>query len=172
MLPDATTQSVVTDSSGGFDFTGLGPGTYTVAVTVPNGYFSDSTSATVTLDGIAAGSPLTFRLAQFSIVTGSGPNGALPNGSVGDPYCSILSLLNAVDPVTWSISSGTMPTGTGIDSVGHCHGTPTAAGTFNFSLTATDALGRAAGNSYSVQIFPAPAINAPVPLSFAPVDNL
>ncbi len=166
-MPDSSTQIAFSDAAGSFGFSGLGAGDFTLAMRVPNGYKAGGpTSQTVTLDGKTAATPVTFNLVPFGISLAS-----LPNGSVGDPSCSVLNLLNGVPPITWSVSSGAMPTGTGFDSFGHCNGTPTAAGTFNFTLRATDANGDSASHGYTVTIFPAPSINGPAP-AIAPINNL
>ena len=166
-MPDSSTQIAFSDGAGNFGFSGLGAGDFTLAMTVPNGYKAGGpTSQTVTLDGKTAGTPVTFNLVPFAISLAS-----LPNGSVGDPSCSVLGLINGVPPISWSVSSGAMPTGSGFDAYGHCNGTPTSAGTFNFTLSATDANGDTASHGYTVTIFPAPSINGPGP-AIAPIDNL
>jgi hypothetical protein len=120
----------------------------------------------VTLDGKTAGTPLTFNLTPFAISLAS-----FPNESVGDPPCSVLTLIGGVAPITWKVSSGGMPTGTGVDVYGHCNGTPTAAGTFTFTLSATDANGDTASHAYTITVFGAPSINGPSPAT-APITNL
>jgi hypothetical protein len=46
------------------------------------------------------------------------------------------------DAVVYSLNSGTLPTGTSLSSSGLISGTPSAAGTFNFTVNAVDANGR------------------------------
>jgi len=167
-LPDASTTSSVTDSGGNYLFTGLGAGDYTDSLVVPNGYLATGpTSQTETLDGATAGTPLNFALNRFAVAVTS-----LPNGSVGDPFCSTLSLTGGVAPIAWSVSGGALPAGTSFDGYGHCSGTPVAAGTYNFTLTATDANGHRASQGYTVQILPAPDITVPGGLAISPLDTL
>ena len=166
--PDATTQSALTDGAGNFGFTGLGAGNFSLAVTVPAGYKPTAASSQpFTLDGNTAGAPVIFQLAPFSISPTS-----LPNGSVGDPLCTVLSVVNGVAPIHWTVTGGSMPTGTGFDSYGHCNGTPTVAGNYSFTLTASDANGNVASRTYPLQIFPAPDITASDGLALEPIANL
>ena len=162
--PDSSTQIAFSDGSGNFGFSGLGAGSFTLSMTVPNGYkASGPTSQSVTLDGNTAGPPVTFNLLPFAISVS-----ALPNGSVGDPSCSVLTVLGGTPPFVWSVSAGAMPPGTGFDPYGHCNGTPTTAGTYSFTLSVTDADGATASHAYTVTIFGGPSINGPSPAS-API---
>jgi len=77
----------------------------------------------------------------------------LPNGSVGTAYNQIVSGSGGTAPYTFSISSGALPTGLTLNSVsGAITGVPTTAGTFNFTITATDATGCAGSRLYTVSI--------------------
>ena len=64
-----------------------------------------------------------------------GPEGT-PPATVGTPY-SLQMTANVAEPKTWSINSGALPAGLGIDvSTGLISGTPTAAGQFDFTVLA------------------------------------
>jgi uncharacterized repeat protein (TIGR01451 family) len=65
---------------------------------------------------------------------------SLPDGAFGAPYpATTLSSSGGTTPVTWSVSSGSLPAGLTLgSSSGTISGTPTAAGTFTFGITATD----------------------------------
>jgi hypothetical protein len=76
----------------------------------------------------------------------------LPNGAVGTAYSQTVS---ASPPATYvfSVSSGALPTGLILNSAtGAITGTPTAAGTFTFTITATDANGCFGSRLYEITI--------------------
>ncbi len=77
----------------------------------------------------------------------------LPNGSVGTPYNQTVSASGGTAPYTFSVSSGVLPTGLLLNSAtGAIAGTPTTAGTFTFTITATDANGCSGSRLYTVTI--------------------
>jgi hypothetical protein len=55
-------------------------------------------------------------------------------------------------PFTWSISSGSLPSGLSLSSGGTISGTPTQSGTFDFTLKLTDSLSRSVTWSYFITI--------------------
>jgi len=64
---------------------------------------------------------------------------ALPNGVQGTLYNAPLSASGGVPPLTWSISSGSLPPGLSLTaSTGQISGTPTSQGTFSFTVEVTD----------------------------------
>jgi len=65
---------------------------------------------------------------------------SLPNGVAGAAYSQTLSAAGGTTPYTWSLTSGTLPAGLTLNaSTGVISGTPTAAGTANFTVQVTDA---------------------------------
>jgi hypothetical protein len=77
----------------------------------------------------------------------------LPNGQVGTPYSQTVSASGGTAPYTFTISSGALPTGLLLNSAsGAITGTPTTAGTFTFTITATDATGCSGSRLYTVTI--------------------
>lgn len=64
----------------------------------------------------------------------------LPAGTVGVAYNQTLSATGGKTPYTWSISDGTLPPGLSLNpGTGLVSGTPTTAGTFNFTIRCTGA---------------------------------
>jgi hypothetical protein len=77
----------------------------------------------------------------------------LPDGEVGTPYNQIVSASGGTAPYTFSVSSGALPAGLTLNAAsGAITGTPTAAGTFIFSITATDANGCSGSRLYTINI--------------------
>jgi hypothetical protein len=71
---------------------------------------------------------------------------ASSTGQVGMPYSSALVATGGVPPYTFSITSGSLPPGLTLNtSTGAITGTPTMAGTFNFTAQVVDSSGTPAG---------------------------
>lgn len=77
----------------------------------------------------------------------------LPDGAVGLGYTANISAAGGVAPVVYTVSAGTLPAGLLLTSSGGLEGTPTAAGTSVFTITATDAAGCTGSRAYTADIF-------------------
>ncbi len=80
---------------------------------------------------------------NFTIITGScTPISLLPvslaNGLMGTAYSQTISAGGGVAPYIFTVTSGSLPPGIALASGGGLSGTPGTAGTFNFTVTATD----------------------------------
>jgi hypothetical protein len=77
----------------------------------------------------------------------------LPSGTVGSAYNQTVSASGGTTPYTFSISSGALPAGLILNAAtGAITGTPTTPGTFNFTITATDAGGCSGNRPYTITI--------------------
>lgn len=65
----------------------------------------------------------------------------LPGAATGVPYSQTFGFENAVGQTTISLSSGNLPPGLTLNSIGVLSGVPTSAGTYSFTLRASDATG-------------------------------
>jgi hypothetical protein len=65
---------------------------------------------------------------------------SLPGGLTGTAYNQTLTA-TGTSPITWSLASGSLPTGLTLSSSGAISGTPTTAGTSNFTVKATNNAG-------------------------------
>ncbi|MDD5423529.1 MAG: putative Ig domain-containing protein, partial [Candidatus Omnitrophica bacterium] len=83
----------------------------------------------------------------------------LPDGVVNERYSETLYVDNGVLPYTWSIVSGSVPSGLGINSrTGEITGWPSAAGTYDFIVEAKDYKGRTDTQTLSINVAPYPAL--------------
>ncbi len=88
---------------------------------------------------------------------------SLPNGITGTAYNQTLTATGGTAPYTFAVTTGALPNGLTLASGGVLSGTPTTAGTFNFTVTATDNTGCTGTRAYTVivsgnglQFFPLP----------------
>ncbi|MBV6514396.1 MAG: hypothetical protein HPKKFMNG_00019 [Planctomycetes bacterium] len=98
---------------------------------------------------------------QFSL-TINPPPGVLailtqtvPDGAIGAAYSQQITATGGLGPYTWSILAGALPAGLSISSgtpAGAIAGTPTAAGTFNFTVQVTDSLAATAQQAFSMEV--------------------
>ncbi len=76
---------------------------------------------------------------------------SLPGGTLGVAYSQTLSALPAA-AYTFAVTAGSLPTGLTLSSGGLLSGTPTATGSYNFTVTATDPNACTGSQAYSVGI--------------------
>jgi Subtilase family/Putative Ig domain len=82
---------------------------------------------------------------------------SLPNGTQNVAYSSTLTATGGTTPYTWSVASGSLPTGLTLASgTGVISGTPTATGTSNFTVQVSDVNSVTATQSLSITVVPPP----------------
>jgi adhesin/invasin len=153
-------------SSGGQgDFSSVtdnGDGTYTATFT---GTIPGDNTITATINGAGVTSSSQFN----SITINPSPTittSALPNWTVNQPYSQTIALAGGTAPETFAVSAGTLPPGLSLDSsTGAITGTPTTTSSdpFDFTVTATDAVGETASQAYSITINPELSIFTTLP---------
>lgn len=90
--------------------------------------------------------------AQLAITTTT-----LPGATFGEGYIGTFAAIGGRGTYTWAVDSGTLPTGLSLDgATGVISGTTTAAGTFTFTMKATDTVGSYAKQTYIMRIYSAP----------------
>ncbi|WP_180977433.1 putative Ig domain-containing protein [Janthinobacterium sp. ROICE36] len=124
-------------ASGALHGTATASGT-SITYTPTAGYGgSDSFSYTAS-NGIGTSAPATVT------ITVSGPTititpSTVPAAAVGTAYSQNVTAANGATPYTYAISAGALPAGVSLNtSTGALSGTPTAGGSFNFTVRATD----------------------------------
>ena len=75
-----------------------------------------------------------------------------PAGAVGTPYSFTFKAVGGSAPHTFTVDSGVIPPGLALAGEGELAGTPTASGTFNFYIKATDSTGLRSEVKFSITI--------------------
>lgn len=136
-------------------------GTYQFAAQVgDNAGGSVSASFSITIaPGLSIAKPFTMTVVSALTVTTGSP---MPAGSVGVSYSQTLTAVAGTSPYTWAVVSGALPPGLAVNvSTGALTGTPTAAGTFTFTVQVRDTLSASASKALAITISPALAITTP-----------
>ena len=161
---------------------GSGSYSFTFTGNLPNG-------VTLSSAGVLSGSPTVVGTFNFT-VTATDQGGCtgtkayalticspitvnpatLPNGTVGSSYSQNLSAVGGGIPHSFTFS-GTLPNGVTLANDGVLSGVPTVAGTFNFTVTATDTSTCTGSQSYTVTINPAGLMFYPLPRPLRILDT-
>ncbi|HEY1128618.1 MAG TPA: putative Ig domain-containing protein [Roseateles sp.] len=172
-----------------------GTAPYSLAVTVG----SLPAGLTLASNGALSGTPTASGTFNFTVTatdssTGTGPYtgsrpyslivdaptvtvspASLTSATVGASTNQTVTASGGVAPYTYAVTAGSLPAGLTLSSSGTLSGTPTAGGTFNFTVTATDSstgTGPAAGSkAYSLTVAAPTVTVAPVSLTAATVGG-
>jgi len=152
----------------------------------PTGYPFAWTQLTVTISGLPA--PTSGRIGFRYFVTAAGPTGtnsdyigiddvvytpyvcptlsvtpsSLTGGTAGSAYSASLSQTGALGAPNYAITAGALPPGLTLSAGGTISGTPTATGTFNFTVSVSDNSGCMGSQPYSITVVcPANPISFP-----------
>src|SRR5437660_3844251 len=100
-------------------------------------------------------------------------NSQLYGGTVGSAYSATLNASGGTSPYSWSVSSGTLPTGLSLSSSGTLSGTPTVAGAFPFTVAVKDAASGSASANLSINVVTAaaPTVSISSPANGATVSG-
>jgi len=112
------------------------------------------TNASITIS-IAAGATATIEREPIPVAPAI-TTASLPGGTVGTAYSQTLAATGTA-PITWSISAGALPAGLSLNTAtGAITGTPTAAGTANFTVKAANGVSPDATKALSIIVSKAP----------------
>jgi len=112
--------------------------------TSPNNY---TFTVTATDSAGCRGSRIYTMLGGCPVITISPTT--LPEGTYGIAYSQTITASGGASPYTFAITSGAPPTGLSLSSGGVLSGTPSATGSFTFTVRATDSAGCLASRTYT-----------------------
>ena len=127
--------------------TATGTSSFTVQVTDAN----NQTATEATSITVSAGVSTTFA--------------APPGAVVNTAYTDTLTATGGTTPYTWSVNAGSLPPGITLTSAGVLTGTPTAAGSYTFSVNVVDANNGIATTSITLVVAPTLSLSFPAPPS-------
>jgi hypothetical protein len=129
---------VTLTSAGVLSGTPTATGSFPITLTATNGIGEPATQSFT----------LTISLPPLVISTGS-----LPAGTVGTAYSQVVDASAGLAPYRWSISDGALPAGLSLNAqTGTISGSPSAAGTADFTVEVTDTDGSTATKALSITI--------------------
>ncbi len=85
---------------------------------------------------------------QLTITTSS----PLPTGTIGSAYSLPLTATGGTAPYSWSITAGALPVGLSLSTSGTLSGTPTTAGTANFTIQVQDSTSKTGSTAFSLAV--------------------
>ncbi len=114
-----------------------------------------SFTAKVLDDNLCAGTrAYTFKVCPVITVNPA----TTPNGLVGTVYSQTITATGGTGPYTFAVTAGALPGGLTLAAGGALSGTPTATGTFNFTVEATAANGCKGSRPYTIIVRARPVI--------------
>jgi hypothetical protein len=156
--------------SGGALPTGL---TLNAATGTVSGVPTAAANASFTVQVADSSSPAQTATASEALTVATGlhiTGSTLPDAVSGAAYNASVAAAGAVPPITWSVLSGSLPTGLTLNaSSGALTGTPSAVGSFSFTLKATDSSTppQTGTSSSTINVYAPLVISATVPNAVA-----
>jgi large repetitive protein len=136
------------------------PATYGAAGTIVGGTPTAQGTFTFTVHVTKFGTSTPSTNGTYRITVGppppltvTFPSTCCNAGTVGSSYFQNFFTSGGVGPFTWTVSAGQLPPGVTLTG-GHLGGTPTAAGTYTFTIKVTDSAGDQATEPGSITISP------------------
>ncbi len=139
--------------------------TTSVTYTAPTGL---TTGISVSLEAMVNAHKGTTQTVTISIVLPATfpTTFTWPNGFNGTPYSATITTTGGVQPVQYTLASGSLPPGLTLNTTGTILGTPTSHGTATFTINVTDNIGKTpnlvvTSPTYTITINPAPPLAIP-----------
>ncbi len=118
-----------------------------ITATAPAG--SGAVDVTVT---IPAGTSTASPASQYTYIAITLAPATLPDATLGAPYSQTLTASGGTAPYTYAVTAGALPAGLTLSPMGVLSGTPTAGGTFNVTVTATDNVASTGSRAYTLTV--------------------
>ena len=109
-----------------------------------------TTTLTVTVQD--AGNLSAAQTYTLTIVSALTLNGTLSDGVVGTAYSGTVTATGGTPPYAFTVSTGALPGGLTLSGAGAISGTPSASGTFAFTIQVSDSTKATASKAFSVVI--------------------
>ena len=126
-----------------------------ITYTPASGYSGSDSFTYIATNATGTSAPATVNvtIAAPTLIF-SPPNGALPAGVVNTAYSQAVTVSGGTSPYGYSLS-GVLPMGLSLTpATGAITGTPTAAGSYSFSISATDANNATSSAAFTIAIAP------------------
>jgi hypothetical protein len=150
-------------NSDGVSWSLVGPGSLTSITTTSATYVAPTSgvtgSQTVLITATAIANPAQYASTAL-IVLGSPiiPSQSIFPGNVSVAYSAPIAAAGGESPFTWTVTAGALPAGLALNgstsAATYITGTPTSAGSYSFTLQATDTLSRTAKQSFTMVVKP------------------
>jgi hypothetical protein len=143
-------------------------GTRTASLSVIDTAASSPQTVTLTGTGTSVNGPTPLSVDTTGLTCTAGicqlgiPGDSLVNNFY---FASLSTLGQTTPPFTWVLAGGALPPGVNLASNGQIFGTPTATGSFTFTVKVTDASGQPATQAFSLTMSPQPPPLTPAQLS-------
>ena len=138
-----------------------------ISYTPAAGYSGSDTFAYTATNANGTSSPATVAITVSPPTLSVTPT-TLPNGTQGSAYSQTLSASGGTVPYSYAITAGALPAGLTLNtSTGVISGTPSASGTANLTITATDANSATGSRAYGLLINGLPPVAGAVSATVA-----
>ena len=131
----------------------LTPSTGVIAGTATTAGMSTFVAQVTDAAGLVATMPLTINVVAVPTLTIS--TSTLADGQVGAAYGQTLVASGGTTPYVWTNIGGALPAGLVLSTAGNITGTPTTAGTGNFTVQVADAAGHITTRALTIVVQPA-----------------
>jgi len=121
------------------------------------GTFNFVVRSTDSTGGTAATATRSYALTIAAATIAIAP-ATLPGAVVGSAYAQTLTASGGTAPYAFAVSAGALPAGLALSSGGALSGTPTTAGSYAFTITATDSFGSSGSQAYTIVVAEAPPV--------------